>query len=245
MKKKLSKRLCSLVLSAVMVLSMSATTFAETNVSAPYNMVVLEDTTEITVVETSDNEYIYKTTHDKVANTIQLTVTDIDTGLVKAGDELAIPTLKVDRSTLVPSAATLEENTFTNYEYTKTYGTPNKWQLRRPGSNIFSWVYFDTYQTTSNASYLSNFKKAVDSINTLEGAIVGAGGLAALSYCATAASGAGAILTGGVLTPAAWGSIVASAGLSTAYVATCMSYDSACKDAYDAYWETYYSSNIL
>ncbi len=44
---------------------------------------------------------------------------------------------------------------------------------------------------------------------------------------------------------AAWGAILSAAGFSTAYVSTCMAYGQSCKDAYDAYWKTYYNSTIL
>ena len=64
-------------------------------------------------------------------------------------------------------------------------------------------------------------------------------------FLAAGAAGAGAIFTDGTLSAAAWGAILSAAGFSTAYVSTCMAYDQSCKDAYDAYWNTYYNSTIL
>lgn len=146
---------------------------------------------------------------------------------------------------VILARAVLQENTFTNYEYTKIYGNPNQWELRRPLSNIFSWEYFKTYETASNAGHISSFKGYVDQINTLEGTIITSYGLMVLSVIVAGAAGAGAIFTGGTLTPAAWASLLAAAGASTAYVNTCVAYDRACKNAYDKYWDTFYSSTVF
>jgi hypothetical protein len=47
------------------------------------------------------------------------------------------------------------------------------------------------------------------------------------------------------LTPAAWASIVATAGVSKEAANIFMRYDRACKNAYDAYFTAYYSSDVF
>lgn len=235
------KKVISFMLVLIMVFSIPSNAFAAE--TEPYNTVVLKDTEAVRITQTSDDSFTYLATYDKVNNTIQLVQTDNTTGKENVGEIAQIQTLATDNS---PQArASLEEKTFTNYEYEKTYGTPNKWELRRPGDNAFNWIYFQTYETSSNKEYLTAFKDAVDDINVQEGAIVTSLGMAGLSYLAAGAAGAGAIFTGGTLSAAAWGALLSAGGFSTAYVATCMAYDQSCKDAYDAYWETYYHSTIL
>lgn len=215
---------------------MSVTALASSPQTDGYHTSILTDNSSVRISQTSDDNFTYIATYDKSTGTIQLTQTSNTTGAQKVGD---IAPIKPQ------TRASLEEKTFTNYEYEITYGSPNTWELRRPGDNAFNWVYFKTKETSKNRSYLTTFRSAVDKINVQEGAIVGALGMSALSVLAAGAAGAGAIFTGGTLSAAAWGAILSAAGFSTAYVSTCMAYDQSCKDAYDAYWNTYYNSTIL
>jgi hypothetical protein len=66
-----------------------------------------------------------------------------------------------------------------------------------------------------------------------------------LADIAAAAVSAGAIATGGVLTPAACASILTAAGANTAYIAVVVAWDNACKTAYDKYFETYTKSPTI
>ena len=230
------KKLVSIALSAVMIMGMSVTALASSPQTDGYHTSILTDNSSVRISQTSDDNFTYIATYDKSTGTIQLTQTSNTTGAQKVGD---IAPIKPQ------TRASLEEKTFTNYEYEITYGSPNTWELRRPGDNAFNWVYFKTKETSKNRSYLTTFRSAVDKINVQEGAIVGTLGMSALSVLAAGAAGAGAIFTGGTLSAAAWGAILSAAGFSTAYVSTCMAYDQSCKDAYDAYWNTYYNSTIL
>lgn len=230
------KKLICFALSVTMVMGMTITSSAAPAATDSYNTTILQDTDEVRTAQTSDTDFTYIATYDKDSGTIQLTQINNYTGEEKVGDV----------APLTPQPlASLEEKTFTNYEYEITYGNPNTWELRRPGDNMFNWVYFKTHQTSKNQSYLTTFRNAVDDINIQEGAIVGSLGMSALSIIAAGAAGAGAIFTGGTLSAAAWGAILSAAGFSTTYVATCMAYDKSCKNAYDAYWNTYYNSTIL
>lgn len=232
---KTLRKCVSIFIAFALCFSMTVTAIAAT--PGNYNEVVLHDDVDVKIVQTSDENFIYTATYDKQTKTVQLTQTDKGSGEIREGDIVPVQ--------LTQTHASLEEKTFTNYEYEITYGSPNKWELRRPGDNAFNWVYFQTYQTSSSKSYLEKFKDAVDDINVQEGAIIGAVGMSGLSVLAAAAAGAGAIFTGGTLSAAAWAAIVSAAGFGTAVVAKCMEYDQSCKDAYDAYWNTYYNSTIL
>lgn len=201
--------------------------------SSPYNITVLEDTSNKKVVQTCDENYIYITTFDKSNDTMQFTQIDIVTNVSVIGKEVSgVDAISV--TSYASARTSIKENTFTNYEYTKTYGNPNEWELRRPDGSLTGTHYFKTYEVSNNASYIATFKSAVDTINTKEGKIVAAFRLAVLGNLAAAAISAGAITTDGALTPAAWTSIIAAAGANTAYVSICIAWDNACKRAYDA-----------
>lgn len=243
--KKAKKFICFL-LSTIMVLSTSVTAFAaNSSTISPYNMTILEDTSSKRVVQTSDENYTYITTYDKLNDTMQFTKVDIDTNVSIVGNVVSGEDAISTTTYASTRATTLKENTFTNYEYTKTYGDPNEWELRRPDGSLTGTYYFKTYEVTKNKSYINTFKSAVDTINTKEGEIVAAYGLVILGDIAAAAISAGAIATGGVLTPAAWTSIIAAAGANTAYVSVCVAWDNACKTAYDAYYDTFTKSPTI
>lgn len=233
------------VLSTMLVVAM-VVGFLPANVNAAdnnYQAKVIENSADYKISESYDSEYKYTVILNKIDNTIQLNKEDLTTGDIQYGEETAISVPATSKG-LMSAAAVLEQNTFTNYEYTKTYGTTNKWELRRPDSSVFSYYYFKTDETSSNSTALGQFKTYVDQINTLEWQIILNFSLSALSMCVSAAAGAGAIVTGGTLTPAAWAAIATTAGVSANYLNTLISYDSACSNAYDRYWTVYYSSNV-
>lgn len=242
--KKHFKKLVSVALAAVMVMGMSLTAFAAETPST-YDLTVLEDSNTQRVTQTSDSNYTYTTTFDKINDTMQFTKVDKSTNVATVGAEVSGTDAISATSYANARANTLNENTFTNYEYTKTYGSTNTWELRRPDGSLTGTIYFKTYEVSKNRSYINTFKSAVDTINTKEGEIVGAYGLVLLGDIAAAAISAGAIATGGVLTPAAWTSILAAAGANTAFVTVCVSWDNACKTAYDAYYDTFTKSPTI
>jgi hypothetical protein len=231
------------MMTMVTVLSIPSVASAQTtNSNDPYNTVILADSDQQKVVETSDENSIYVTTYDKEANTVQVSVTNISTGDVSVGVPTSVNPSNEPEMSLF---ASLSQSTFTNYEYIKTYGSTNVWELRRPDSSIFTYYYFKTNETSTNSSDLNSFKTYVDSINSLEVEIVLAYGASALSVVVAGAAGAGAIFTGGTLTMAAWASIVTAAGVAQSAVRTFMSYDTACRNAFDKYFTVYYNSTIL
>ena len=190
------KKLLSIILSLTMLMTVCVRAFAVDSVRT---------------ARTEDERFIYEAIYDQYNNTVQLIQTNKLTGEKIAGEVTQIPELNVNDNSLNSRASSLEEKTFTNYEYKKTYGTPNKWELRKPGSTPFlSIESFETYQTSRNDNYIFAFQDAVDLINIKEGTIVEALGIAALSYIIASAAGAGAIFTGGTMTPAAWAALLAA-----------------------------------
>ena len=223
------KKLVSLTLAAVMLVGASVTTFA-TEGPPTYNLTILEDSDTQKVTQTSDNAYVYITTFDKINNTMQFTTINKSTNTKTVGAEISREDAGsvTSYSNATTRSASLNEKTFTNYEYTKAYGSTNTWTLRRPDGSLTGTIYFKTYEVSQNRSYINTFKSAVDTINTKEGEIVASYGIVVLSDIAAAAISAGAIATGGALSPAAWTAIVAAAGANTACVAVCVSWNNAC-----------------
>jgi hypothetical protein len=124
----------------------------------------------------------------------------------------------------------LNENTFSNYEYTKWYGSINKWELRRPDTDGSGTQGFKTYQTTKNKAFLSGFYSTVNTINKRELTIIGLiGGTALIAV-------AGFMFSGGLA------AFLGAAGFSTPAMVEIAALQSAIKVAKDYYWDAYYSS---
>jgi protein involved in polysaccharide export with SLBB domain len=238
MKRKFLAMLLTLTLSLTSVFA-----FAETPPND--NLTIIQDDAQVRIVETNDAQFIYRVTVDKVKNTAQMQITDKGNMNIKVskkaqlgtGNDKASSDSNDSRAAIL--ATSLTQNTFTNYEYTKTYGNPNQWELRRPQSNITSYYFFKTAETPSNRPYLNQFQGAVQRVNDLEVPVVGAIGVAGLMDILSVGSVVVAIISGGTLTGAAWTVIVASLSLTGVATATLIAYNTACTDAYDAYFEVY------
>lgn len=238
MKKKL--------LALFLMLTLAFTTtfvFAEASSSIP--VTIIKDNAKVRIVETNDEQFIYRVTVNKIDNTAQMQITDKMTKKVKISQKAQLglsdskEALTSNSSSIMATRATLEQNTFTNYEYTKTYGTPNQWQLRRPDSSILSYYYFNTAETSSNRPYLESFKGAVQRINDTEVPMVASIGAAGIMDLLSVGSVVAAICTGGMLSGAAWTVIVASLGMTGISATLLIQYNAACVDAFDAYNEVF------
>lgn len=83
-------------------------------------------------------------------------------------------------------ASTLTENTFSNMEYTITYSSPQKWQLRRPQPGTLNSTYYkNVTRTSTNSKNLDNFKKEVDLLNDYEFKFIGAAVTTGVAWLAT------------------------------------------------------------
>lgn len=148
---------------------------------------IIEDNENFRIVETTENEQTIVTTLNKNTNIITSQVKGDDTSEIEVDlNELAKLEESYKESTsggVSTLASTLKQDTFSNYEYTITFSSPEKWQLRRPNpDNILKWYYKDVTKTTKNSTNLSNFKKSVDDLNYYELMFIGsASGVAILT----------------------------------------------------------------
>jgi hypothetical protein len=102
-------------------------------------------------------------------------------------------------------------------------------------------LYINIRQTPSNEKKLEAYKSKVELINTLEWSYIGAVGMTGLTGFIAGSASAGAVLTGGTLTPAAWAAIVAATTTSGSAIAIGISLGEAMEDAYELYYEVKYS----
>lgn len=197
------------------------------------NDVSIKEVGDVRIAETQDGDVMYRSTFNDSARTAVFETIDVNTGEV-------IDTVFIDLGEKVSdsenSRATIKENTFSNYEYTITTGSPNKWQIRR-WKSLTSTYYYNVTETSKNKTYLNNFKKHVDDINTKEFAILGSITASLLTDIIAIASGVGNVLVGGSLTVAQWQAVLASAGAKAALVTSFTSWQTSVKNAYFQYWE--------
>ena len=211
------KRILSLLLSAMLLLSISFTTFAESNVITT-NIQTLEKSDEKCVVKETRTDSIIISTNDKVNNTLTIETYDISDkrkfntqtyflNVLEKNIELnnKIEILSVDEY----------EHTFSDREYDIyfEYESP-QWQIRSKNERKLGYE-----STVNDMSYLENFRLAVKDVNSAEKNIIG-------SVSSTVAVTAiAAYLTGGI------GTGSAAAGGSAAIVAAFTDLDNACDNA--------------
>lgn len=198
---------------------------------------ITTDNAKQRIAEQIDSNYKYVAVFDKTKNVITLTKTDKETGQVLDTmiTDLNAKTVSTNTNDQISVlAASTYQNTFSNYEYTKWYGSPNKWELRRPADKGINNVkYFQTYETTKNATYLSAYYKNVNSINSLEGKC--------LTYMTTEVliGVIGAIFSGGLA------AFIAASTMSGLATSAAYDLEAECNNALDNYWNAYYKSTIL
>lgn len=236
------KRILAILFSLIIVIVTPGVVSAKDN---NYNLKVLENSEKYRIVQTNDEKYTYLTKLDKVNNTIQTKQINNANNSVIEGNLVYINGLNKSENTNLnksilnyatrATGTVIQEWTYTNYEYKITLGKPTEWVLIKPGRHIFNWEYFETTETYKNKSYLNSFKKEVDKLDFVEKKLIVSAGVTALSTMAAAAAGAGAIFTGGTLSPTAWASIAATAGAGAVSLNLLLEYDRICKDAYYYY----------
>lgn len=230
------KKLLSKLLAMVLLISLipNSIVFAQDNnyYVKEGNVNIVRDDGYERVAEGIENGYKFLATLNKVDNTIELVKKDIH-------DNSVISSFKIDLNEQVHQnefdnlvemrAGSINQSTYSNYEYTKWYGSPNKWELRRPreGFGFNNTYYFRTKQTSSNESYLTNFYNAVEDINRLEKDYLTFVSLETLTGTL------GAIFSGGL------GTFLAAAGLGGEAMRIAWKIDSACRKAEDNYWEAF------
>lgn len=202
MKNKLMK-----IVSFVLVVSLllpGTIAFAQESADSEFYKVI-EENSSIRVTESQDSRNIYRATYNKHDGSVQVSIIDLETGNIKVGD--TVKASAYPKSIISTRSASVEENTFCNFEYTKWIETPNKWQIRRPREGFNNWYYFDTTESDSNRSYLTSFQGTVEKINDQEFIVIGSFGANFIASFLAGVASAGAVVSGGTLTPAAYAAI--------------------------------------
>ena len=161
------KKVLSIVLSLVMLLSMSVTAFAAENrpVAVDNSAVQIVEANGVRTATYSDETTTYIVTYDTVKNTICVSQKDIETGEISYGT-----TVSTNVSTVTTRAAssTIHQDTFSNYEYDIYTGNPNEWNLERPDDDGSGQVYFMVYENNFDDSA----KEVVDRLMQTQNEVV-------------------------------------------------------------------------
>lgn len=268
------KKLISCALSTILLVSSVVSAFAQAPVNYVrmeqyeskkdnVTLYTLVDDDKIRKTQTSDENKTYTVTFDKVNRNITIEEQDLKknsapkviTGNLdelkktmeakeKSNKSLSTGETTTEAANLLTSS--INQNTFSNYEYTKWISTTNKWELRRPEANSFnSWIYFQTYETALNKTYLANFKANVDKVNGLEVDCVLSGSASLLADFLVIVVTVGEVATAGLITPAEVTAIAGALTANTVFITNCVKLSTAWNDCYNDYFEVYYNSTIL
>lgn len=201
---------------------------------------IVVNTSKLRIAECVEGQYVFRAEYNK--DTEMMSISQV--GLLTK-EICAVTWINLSKSTMTPTAeVTLQtnrlasavysqsiyENTFSDYEYTKWYGSTNKWELRSPAAKGMGTQSFRAYQTTKNSKYISGFYNSVNTINQKELTLIGLVGITALTGIV------GAICTGGLA------ACLTAAGFTATATAEAASLQVAIKNAKDYYWDAYYSS---
>lgn len=221
-----------LVFALLMSISIKTTYAAEkVNVNGE-SVIILVDNKDQKVAENTDGEFTYRSTYFKKTQMVTVSKTDNSTGEIAENYTFSLkpdPSL-VEGDGIMAAAASTYQNTFCNYEYTKTYGTPNTWQIRRPKGGLNSWEYWNCTEKSSNASYLKDYLNTVNRIDALEWKWIGEFGTQSLLGLL------GAIFSGGMTV------FLASITAGTLAYTTASELRTQMNTALDLYWEIVYRS---
>lgn len=234
---KISRTISMLLLVAILLSIGQPTVLAVSNSN---NATITLDTNNQRIAECIEGKYKYISVYDKKSKIAKISKISLDSGKmidVNSYDLNKKTSLEDNKSieNYSQRARSIKQNTFSNYEYTKWYGNPNKWELRKPkeGFGLNKTCPFQTYETSKNKDYINKFYDAVEDINRLEKDYISAVGTEVLTATL------GAIYTGGL------SALLTSIGATSAAIAIANHLAAKCRIAEDNYWETYYKSSIL
>lgn len=212
------KRVLSVLLSTVMLLSLSFSAMAASADTAISSVTTIVNNSEKCVVKEIQSDCVIISTNDKRTNTLTIKTYD-------STEETLINTQELDLDSLAqsldsdngvdPQSGDDYQHTFTNREYDiyYAYETP-QWQIRSQNNRKSG------YESTVNSmSYLESFREAVEDVNSSELDIIGTVG------STIAVTAFAAYLTGGI------GAGSAAAGGSAAVIAAFTDLNAACRNA--------------
>lgn len=167
------------IVSATLAMVMLATTCVQAyavyepseDTQSTSTAVITKDDDKMRIAESYENGYHFIAILDKSSGEITLTKYDSTGSAVYTQTTGGDNSIKInDEIISFGRSQSIYQNTFTNYEYTKWFGTPNTWELRRPkdGFTIDQKDSFQTKETSTNKPYLDDFYDAVERLNTEE-----------------------------------------------------------------------------
>lgn len=238
------KKVLSIVLSLVMLLSMSVTAFAAENrpVAVDNSAVQIVEANGVRTATYSDETTTYIVTYDTVKNTICVSQKDIETGEISYG---ATVSTNVSTVTTRAASSTIHQDTFSNYEYDIYTGNPNEWNLERPDDDGSGQVYFMVYENSSNEDELDAWFEAVNALNDKEWEAVSACGVSMVTSFAAGFISGMAVATGGVLTPGAITAIVGAVGATGAAEVLLFQVGTCCNVCRLAYQDVYNATDNM
>lgn len=136
---------------------------------------IIEETDAKRVVRSLENEVETVATFDKLDNTVTVVVNG------KEPITIQLEATSSEQPVALARAATTGENTFSNYEYTITHSSPEKWNITMPkGDSVIQKNAKTVTYKSSTKSNLNQFKQSVDKINNLELLILGGASITVL-----------------------------------------------------------------
>ena len=136
---------------------------------------IIEETDAKRVVRSLENEVETVATFDKLDNTVTVVVNG------KEPVTIQLEATSSEQPVALARAATTGENTFSNYEYTITHSSPEKWNITMPkGDSVIQKNAKTVTYKSSTKSNLNQFKQSVDKINNLELLILGGASITVL-----------------------------------------------------------------
>lgn len=238
------KKVLSVLLVFVMLLSMSVTAFAaeNTSINAHASVVQIEEINGVRTVTCSDETTTYIVTYDTVNNTICVAQRDITTGVITYGTTESTLLNTVDTQAV---ASTIHQDTFSNYEYDIYTGNPNEWNLERPDDDGDGQRYFMVYENSSNETELDAWFDAVNALNDKEWEAVSSYGVALVTSAAAGFISGMAVASGGILTPGAITAIVAATGATGAAAVLLTQIGTCCNVCRMAYQDVYNATDNM
>lgn len=159
---------------------------------------IVEDNEDYRIVETTENGEVIVTSYDKKANVLSIykkdelsTLQKIDIGNIEYSSEnfnitdlesLSENPIIKESPGFSTLASTLEEKTFSNFEYKITFSSPEKWVIRKPNpdSPFTKTISKTAYKQYPNTGALGVFRDVVNDINYYEKRMIGAIALASV-----------------------------------------------------------------
>ena len=136
---------------------------------------IIEETDAKRVVRSLENEVETVATFDKLDNTVTVVVNG------KEPVTIQLEAASSNQPVALARAATTGENTFSNYEYTITHSSPEKWNITMPkGDSVIQKNAKTVTYKSSTKLNLNQFKQSVDKINNLELLILGGASITVL-----------------------------------------------------------------